>query len=283
MHIADQQEVIPLWPNGTTGSEDWTQQEQETFAPPPISFRTVRNVTQPTLTAFLPHPSVATGTALIICPGGAFHSLAIDHEGIEVARWLNQRGVAAFVLKYRLLSTEVRDEDFERQIQANVSNLDKIREVTRQIGPLAIADGQQAMKVVRERASQWGIAPDRIGIMGFSAGGRVTIGVALEHDVDSRPNFAAAIYGALWEDLAVPAGAPPLFIALANDDELAVDPGVALYCAWRAAGQSVELHIYAQGGHGFGMREQGLPADHWIDRFGEWLQVQGFMHEMNPY
>ena len=81
MHIIDQQEVIPLWPNGAPGSEDWTQQEQETFAPPPISFRTVRNVTQPTLTAFLPHPTVATGTAVVICPGGAFHSLAIDHAG----------------------------------------------------------------------------------------------------------------------------------------------------------------------------------------------------------
>src|SRR5437762_9321265 len=210
MHIADQQEVIPLWPNGAPGSEDWTQQEQETFAPPPISFRTVRNVTQPTLTAFLPHPSVATGTALIICPGGAFHSLAIDHEGIEVARWLNTRGVAAFVLKYRLLATEVRDEDFERQFQANLSDRDKMRDVTRQIGPLAIADGQQAMKVVRRRASQWGIVPDRIGILGFSAGGRVTTGVALEHDAESLPNFAAPIYGALWEEITVPADAPPL-------------------------------------------------------------------------
>ncbi len=283
MHIADQQEVIPLWPNGAPGSEDWTQQEQETFAPPPISFRTVRNVTQPTLTAFLPHPTVATGTAVVICPGGAFHSLAIDHEGMDVARWLSTRGVAAFVLKYRLLPTEVRDEDFQRRVEETLLDLNKMREVTRQIGPLAIADGQQAMKVVRQRASKWRIDPNRIGIMGSSAGGRVTIGVVLEHDVESRPNFAASIYGALWEDLAVPAGAPPLFIALANDDELAVDPGVALYCAWRAAGQSVELHIYAQGGHGFGMRKQGLPADHWIDRFGEWLQVQGFMHEMNLY
>jgi len=283
MHIADQPEVIPLWPNGAPGSEDWTQQEQETFAPPPISFRTVRNVTQPTLTAFLPHPTVATGTAVVICPGGAFHSLAIDHEGMDVARWLSTRGVAAFVLKYRLLPTEVRDEDFQRRVEETLLGLNKMREVTRQIGPLAIADGQQAMKVVRQRASKWRIDPNRIGIMGFSAGGRVTIGVVLEHDTDSRPNFAASIYGALWEDLAVPAGAPPLFIALANDDELAVDPGVALYCAWRAAGQSVQLNIYAQGGHGFGMRKQGLPADHWIDRFGEWLQVQGFMHEMNLY
>jgi acetyl esterase/lipase len=124
-----------------------------------------------------------------------------------------------------------------------------------------------------------GLAPDQIGIMGFSAGGRVTAGVALEHDVDSRPNFAAPIYSALWEDLAlaVHADAPPLFIALANDDELAVKPNVALCSAWRAAGHPVELHIYTQGGHGFGMRKRGLPVDHWIDRFGEWLAVQGFL------
>src|SRR5438067_615863 len=152
MHIADQPKVIPLWPNGAPGSEDWTQQEQETFAPPPMSFRTIRNVRQPTLTAFLPNPSMATGTAVIICPGGGFHSLAIDHEGMDVAHWLSTRGVAAFILKYRLLQTEVRDEDFERQIQANLADRNKMREVTRQIGPLAIADGQQAVKVVRRHA-----------------------------------------------------------------------------------------------------------------------------------
>src|SRR5204863_422146 len=101
----------------------------DTFTPQPTSFRTARNVTLPALTAVLPHPSRATGTAVIICPGGGFHSLAIDHEGIEVARWLNTRGVAAFVLKYRLLATEVRDEDFERQIQANLSDRNKLREV----------------------------------------------------------------------------------------------------------------------------------------------------------
>src|SRR5947207_228138 len=121
MGSTDQPEVIPLWPNGVPGSEDWNQQELETFTPQPTSFRTVRNVTQPTLTAVLPHPSRATGTAVIICPGGGFHSLAIDHEGIEVAHWLNTRGVAAFVLKYRLLATEVRDEDFERQFLSGES------------------------------------------------------------------------------------------------------------------------------------------------------------------
>ena len=277
MNIADQPEIITLWPQGAPGSVDLIQQEQETFAPPPISFRTVRNVTQPTLTVFLPHPSEASGIAVVICPGGGFHSLAIDHEGIDVARWLTARGVVAFVLKYRLLPTEVRDEDFERQFQANLADRNKIREVTRRIGPLAIADGQQAMKVVREHASEWGVASNRIGIMGFSAGGRVTTGVALEHDADSRPNFAAPIYGALWEDLTVPADAPPLFIALANDDELAVEPCLALYRAWRTASHPVELHIYAQGGHGFGMRKQGFPADHWIESFGEWLRIQGFL------
>src|SRR5216684_3581394 len=115
-------EIISLWPEGVPGSEDWKQREQEQITHPPISFRTVRNVTQPTLTVFLPHPAMATGTAVIICPGGAFHSLAIDHEGMDVARWLNMRGVAAFVLKYRLLPTLVRDEDFERQMQSTLSD-----------------------------------------------------------------------------------------------------------------------------------------------------------------
>lgn len=282
MYSADQPEIIPLWPAGAPGSENWNQREQETLAPPPISFRSVRNVTQPTLTAFPPHPSKATGTAVIICPGGGFHALAIDHEGRDVALWLSERGVAAFVLKYRLLATEVRDEDFERQFQELLADRNKIREMTKQIGPLAIADGQQAVKVVRQHALEWGLLPQRIGMMGFSAGGRVTIGVALEHEADSRPNFAAAIYGALWGDITVPDDAPPLFISLASDDELARDPGIALYRAWKAADHPVELHIYARGGHGFGMRKQGLPADHWIDRFGEWLQVQGFMRDIQP-
>ncbi len=112
MNIADQPEIIPLWPHGVPGSENWSHQEQETILPPPYGGRVIRNVTQPTLTAFLPHPSIATGTAAIVCPGGAFHFLSIDSEGIDVAHWLNERGVAAFVLKYRLVPTAVRDEDF---------------------------------------------------------------------------------------------------------------------------------------------------------------------------
>lgn len=277
MKFAPLPERNDLWPNGAPGSENWSHQEQETTLPPPYGGRVIRNVTQPTLTAFLPPPSLACGTAVIVCPGGAFHFLSIESEGTEVARWLNERGVAAFVLKYRLVPTAVRDEDFFKEVDEAFSNPNKMRELTGPIVPLAIADGQQAMKVVRQRASTWGVAPERIGMMGFSAGGGVTTGVALEYDADSRPNFAAPVYGALWEDIAVPADAPPLFIALANNDERAVKPSLALYSAWRAADHPVELHIYAKGGHGFGMKKQGLPSDHWIDLFGEWLQEQGFL------
>jgi len=190
--------------------------------------------------------------------------------------------VAAFVLKYRLVPTAVRDGDFIKEMVEAISNpssnRNKMGELKKQIGPLTIADGQQAMKVVRERASTWGVVPERIGMMGFSAGGEVTAGVAFEHDANSRPNFAAPIYGGeLWKDIAVPVDAPPQFIALASNDELSLQPSLALYNAWRAAGHSVELHIYAKGGHGFGMKKQGLPSDHWIDRFGDWLQEQGFL------
>src|SRR4029079_3585444 len=107
MNLADKPQIIPLWPDGAPGSERWTQQEQETLAPPPIGIRVVRNVTQPTLTAYLPDGAAATGAAVIVCPGGAFHFLAIEHEGTQVAQWLNARGVAAFVLRYRLIETPV--------------------------------------------------------------------------------------------------------------------------------------------------------------------------------
>jgi acetyl esterase/lipase len=267
-----QPEVIPLWPDGAPGSEGWTQQEQESIWPP--SLKVVRNVAQPALTAYLPNPSVSVGTAVVVCPGGAFHFLSIDMEGTDVARWLNARGVAAFVLKYRLIRT---GDEFAAQVRENMANRDKMAELTQAVRPLAIADGRRAVQVVRERAAEWGIAPDRIGIMGFSAGGTVTVGVTLEHDVGSRPDFAAAIYGGSSEKIPVPADAPPIFVLCAADDAMAAPRSVRLYSDWTAAGRTAELHIYAQGGHGFGMRKQGLPTDTWIERFGDWLEAQGLL------
>jgi acetyl esterase/lipase len=160
---------------------------------------------------------------------------------------------------------------------AQGTDYEKTLELTRPHSPLAIEDGRQALRLVRQHANEWGVAPERVGIMGFSAGGHVTVGVAMQYDAECRPAFAAPIYGALWEELDVPADAPPLFISLSHDDLIAVDPAIRLYTAWQAAGHSAELHIYARGGHGYGMDKRGIPADHWIERFGEWLRAEGLV------
>jgi len=271
-HLA-QPEVIPVWPGSAPGTHNWSQPEQETILLHLLHLKNtkvVRNVVQPTLTAYLPDPAVANGTAVIVCPGGGFLFLNMDTEGTDVARWLNAHGVTAFVLKYRLLPTEARDEDFFQQLQhPDVEQM-------KSHAALGVIDGKQALRVIRERAKAWGINPERIGILGFSAGGVVTIRAATQFGAESRPNFAAPIYGPVWQELVVPADAPPLFIALANDDPGLPDDSTSLYRAWKAAGRPVELHIYSKGGHGFAMAPQGLPCDYWIEQFGEWLQTQGF-------
>jgi acetyl esterase/lipase len=277
MPTTAQQAAIPLWPEGAPGSEGWTHDEQETHHVPPFDITVVRNVSRPTLTPFLPDPGTATGAAAIICPGGAYHILAIHHEGYDVARWLNARGVAAFVLRYRLIPTPQSDEGFGQAIKDNMSDRERWHEMMARYVPLGVADGQRAVRLVRERAAEWGVDPARVGIMGFSAGGTVTVGAATQYDDASRPAFAAPIYGAPRGEIAVPADAPPLFIAVAHDDAFAASSCVPLYSAWSAAGRSAELHIYAQGGHGFGMFKKGLPADSWIDRFGDWLGAQGLL------
>jgi acetyl esterase/lipase len=208
MHTSDQSTVIPLWPDSAPGSEHWSQQDQETYLPlpsevaqtylpPPFEFKVVRNIARPTLMAYLPDPSVATGTAVVVCPGGVFHYLSLELEGTAVARWLCARGVAAFVLKHRVLQTAAREEDLIKQLQERFTNLMQLLELMQQIEPLALADGLQAIKVVRQRAAAWGVAPQRIGILGFSSGGVVASGAAMQYAEESRPNFAASIYLAL--------------------------------------------------------------------------------------
>jgi acetyl esterase/lipase len=263
---------IPLWPQGAPGSEGWTQQEQESLIPP--SLKVIRNVTQPTLTAYLPDPSLATGTGVVVCPGGAFHFLSIDMEGTDVAHWLNARGVAAFVLRYRLIAT---GDDFPAVVGQHLGDVGTMTRLMQPLMPLILADGQQAIRLVRQRAVEWNLRPDRIGMMGFSAGGTVTVSVALQHDADSRPSFAAPIYIGPWDRMPAPENAPPLFILCADDDEMAWTNSIRLYNDWKHGGHGAELHIYSKGGHGFGMTRQGLPSDAWIERFGEWLGVQGLL------
>jgi acetyl esterase/lipase len=257
----------------------------------------VRNVTSPTLTAFLPDPATATGAAVVVCPGGGFRFLSWESEGTRVAEWLQRRGVAAFVLRYRLKETAGSEDEFRKEMEiffrslagvrdrgkpANQAKADRPRspslpEDSRKLETLAIADGQQALRVVRQHAAEWGIKPNRIGIMGFSAGGVVTMGVARDHDAESLPNFAAAIYGPGSDQPRVPEDAPPLFILCTADDPLAEAGSVRLYSEWRTASRPVELHIYETGGHGFGMTPRNVPADHWIERFGDWLGQRGLI------
>jgi len=285
--VSAQQQVIPVWPGVAPGSESWTQKEVEYLNA--HGGKMVRNVVKPTLTVFPANPSAANGTAVIVCPGGGFRFLSWQSEGIDVAKWLSERGVTAFVLKYRLADTGATEEDFRKataQLNGVTSRItaeagkttappsDPVRE---SILPVSAADGHQALKLVRERAAEWGVAPDRIGMIGFSAGALVTVESALHYTAADRPDFVAPIYGAPWVDVQVPVDAPPMFIAVANDDAIASLTSVHLFSEWKAAGKSVELHIYSKGGHGFGMTGHGLPANHWIDRFGEWLEVQGLL------
>lgn len=293
--MAEAQElVIPVWPDVAPGSEDWTQ--QEVVFRDPQGTELVRNVVHPTLTAYLPEKDKATGTAVIVAPGGGFRFLSWNSEGTQVAEWFQARGVAAFVLKYRLLDTGATQEEYEETMKkflaelfaavqkpdpaaegksdVNGGSVDKLTSVA-DIDQLAGADGLQAVGLVRRRAAEWAINPDRIGIMGFSAGAVVTMKAATEYDAETRPNFAAAIYGPPMPELSVPKDAPPLFIACTADDLISNTAAPQLYTFWRAANRPVELHIYSKGGHGFGMVKKGLPTDTWIERLGDWLEAEG--------
>jgi acetyl esterase/lipase len=251
-------QTVNVWPGGAPGSENWTQKEKIAENTPLGTV--VFNVVTPTLTAYLPERSKATGSGVIIAPGGAFVALAIDLEGNEVARWLQQRGIAAFVLKYRIM------EKKQDGIPPNM-NFDEA-------GKFGIADGIQAVKVVRQHASEWGVSPNRIG---FSAGAMVASGVLLQTDAAARPDLVALIYGGPFGvKPAIAPSLPPIFMAWAQDDPLALGPVVKFHDALVLAGQKPEVHIYSAGGHGFGMKKQGTTSDHWIDEFYWWLAAQGF-------
>ena len=251
--------VVDVWPGVAPGSERWTHQER-TFENTPVG-TVVQNVVRPTLTAYLPAPGRATGTAVVIAPGGAFVALALGLEGAGVARWLQQRGIAAFVLKYR---TVQKTGDGIPAMDMDTA------------GRYGIADGIQALQVVRRRAAQWGVDADRVGILGFSAGAMVASGALLQPDPAARPSFAALLYGAPFGAMPpIPARLPPVFLAWAQDDPVALAPVARLHAALTAAGVRPEVHAFGAGGHGFGMRKQGTSSDHWIDALYFWMEAQG--------
>jgi acetyl esterase/lipase/lysophospholipase L1-like esterase len=274
--INAQQKVIQLYNGAAPGSENWTWSEQENDHNA-WNTKVVFNVSHPTLDVFLPDSSVAnSGTAVVICPGGGFYALSINSEGYDVAKWLTQRGVTCFVLKYRLV--HVTSDDPAKEWMDGLGKQEETEKMNADI-PLAVADGKAAIAYVRAHASDYGISSDKIGIIGFSAGGTVAASAAYNYTPENRPDFDAPIYAYMPPSLQkeIPADAPPLFLAAATDDGLGLNAhSVDLYNKWTAAKHSAELHLYAKGDHGFGMKKQDLPTDAWIDRFGDWLQQQGF-------
>ncbi len=267
------QETIRLWPQGAPGGAPATAAETTEARAP---FGTiVRNVSDPTLTAYLPDPAKAVGTAVIVAPGGGFHMLSIENEGIAVAKWLADRGVAAFVLRYRLLPT---GSDFPLPLFRYLGDLPALTAAVEPLRPRDTADGEAAIRYVRANAARFDVRPDRVGMMGFSAGGAVTVWTMLAGHADSRPDFAATIYpGLLPATIAPPAGAPPLFVLVAGDDKLAHADSVRLDAAWRTAGAKSQLVTLPGGGHGFGMARSGKPSDGWIEKFGLWMQSLGVL------
>ncbi len=224
------------------------------------------NVSVPTVAIFKPKPEIDTGAAVVIAPGGGHTILAYDLEGTEIAAWLNSIGLTGIVLKYRVPS---RDPD-QRWLAA-------------------AQDGQRAMSLVRGRADEIGIDPDRIGIIGFSAGGTPVRYAALVRErlyepvdrydaVSFRPDFAAPIYsGGVPEGATITEESPPFFMVIAHDDRDRSIAVAKLYIALKRANVSAELHIYESGGHGYGLRSTELPVTTWPDRMEEWMRQLGFL------
>jgi acetyl esterase/lipase len=274
--ISNAQKVISLYEGKASGSESWDWKEG-VFTVPPSSDRFIYDVTQPTITAYLPDPSKANGTAVIIAPGGAFHILSIDNEGVQVAKWLNSKGIAAFVLKYRVV--KLQTEDPRKELDEKMKDIPSLDKENETVVPMAMQDGLKAVQYVRSHAKELNVNPNHIGFMGFSAGGTVTMSVVYNATQENRPNFVAPIYpygGAIIGNK-IPKEKTPIFIAVASDDELGFVPhSIAIYNRWHDAKQPAELHIYEKGGHGFGMKKNNITTDKWTIQFIDWLKMQGF-------
>ncbi len=251
--------VIPLWENGAPGFENLKNEPEEAKS------YWVKHINNPTITAYFPAKEKANGTAVLICPGGGHRLLVIDEEGTKPALFLNSLGVTAFVLKYRL----GREENSPYSVDKHPKE-----------------DACRAMRLLRSRAAEWNVKPDRIGILGFSAGGEVVSAIAYGDGngnataadpidrLNGKPNFQMLVYpGPLFIPDSVNSAAPPLFMVAANDDECCSPPVVKLLQAYRAAKLPVEIHLYAHAGHGFNMGDRSLSMaiKNWPQRMADWL------------
>ena len=285
---AEEPLVLPVWPGAVPGDYGKIGPER-VRAPseaPTKTAKWITGVTKPTITVFRPAKDNNTGTAMLVCPGGGYWNLAWDLEGEEVAAWLNTVGVTGVVLKYRVPRRAGQPE--------------------RLPAPGPLLDAQRSVSLVRSRAAEWGIDPNRIGIAGFSAGGHLAVTTATHFDqrgyepideidkTSCRPDFAVAVYPGYFIEqepagaepnknvlapyIRIPKETPPVFLVHASDDTMAgAENSVVMYLALKRANVPTELHVYAHGEHGFGVRKSNLPCSTWTDRCVAWLQSQGML------
>jgi acetyl esterase/lipase len=277
---AQEPKPIEIWPGKPPGDAVELEPERDMTGPgdgKPAGRRVTRigNVSTPTITVYRPPADKANGTSVVICPGGGHRILAWDHEGTEVAEWLNSIGVTAVLLKYRV----------------PFRNPDKKWEA-------AVQDAQRAVSLTRSHAEEWGLNPDRIGILGFSAGGQTAGYTCVLHrdrqyqkvddvdDVSCRPDFAVLVYPAwlikdnnteLADDVVVDDQTPPMFFAHAWDDPIRVENSLLMAAALKQAGVKCDLHVYANGGHGFGLRPTDEPCSKWPLACEQWMQRNGWL------
>lgn len=272
---AEERLTIDVWPEGVTEDAERIGAETSTVAKePPITL--VTNVTRPTLTVYQPPPEQSNGCAVLICPGGGYYKLAIDLEGTEVAEWFNTLGVTAAVLKYRVPR---RDEEHPHKIP--------------------LQDAQRAIRLMRQHARAWGIDPDRVGVLGFSAGGNLALMMGTRWEqhayekstaVDQfscRPVFMILIYAAYLGDkqndkqlspnIRVSNTTPPTFMAVTYDDQMRGLHAALLLAELKKAGVPAELHVYSKGGHGYGLRASDNPVCHWPDRCADWMRASSLL------
>lgn len=286
------QPPVGIWPGAQPDLHGWAGLSET-----PVTESTsddgkfVFNVTHPSFQAFLPAAGCATGAGVIVAPGGGFRLLSIRNEGTDVARWLAEHGVAAFVLKYRLVQDPTRSLKRPASLKAPDETL----------GQPGVEDGIQALRVIRAHAADYGVDPKRIGAIGFSAGAHVVSMMAIAPPPAERPDFVAPIYGGPFlqvmpklppanlpyppgtptqpwlapKPVAAPGALPPIFLAAAQDDALAGTAVRAFYDALYQAGYRPELHYYLRGGHGFGMAPQGSTSDHFLQEFDWWIDSLG--------
>jgi acetyl esterase/lipase len=267
--------VLDLWPGKPPGAADKAGEEKLTGNK---GSRQLTNVSRPTITVFRPEKIKETGVAVLIAPGGGYNFLAWDHEGEDVASWLNSLGITGILLKYRVPMPPGPSRDDPS------------------FGPHQ--DAQRAMRLARSKAKEWGIDPNRIGMLGFSAGGHLTAMTATNFDkrayesIDDtdqgscRPDFAVLLYPGgvvrrgsetLVPGIHVSKETPPAFFAHCSDDRVSAENSVMMYVALKRAGVPAELHVYASGGHGFGLRPSKHPSSQWPKRCEEWLRDRGIL------